>query len=422
MRPLAAYLRSLNPDLPRVVWVMQAGGLANAFGNGVVLPFLIIYLHNARGLSLGMAGLVVAANAAAGLVSGPFAGALADRVGPRRVLFTALVLQGASVATFPLIRETWHAFALNLLMGTASGAFWPSQSSLLTALTPHDRRPAAFAQQRVTMNLGIALGSLVGGLIAGTSGAGGFTTLFLVDAVTFLAFAAVLLRIPSPPRAAAHAELRGTYADVMRDRAFVRFTLLNAVLITAAIAPLVELFPPFAKNEAGVSERAIGVLFFLNTLVIVVAQLPVAKLQEGKRRMPAMAITGLLWAVAWLVVLAGGAWLGGTNAALAFAAGLVLFSAGQCLHGAVQGPLVAGLAPPALVGRYMALLSLTWQLGFVVGPAGGGFLLQHEPLALWAVAAAICVGAAAYALALERRLPHEVLRTPVRTQPALAEG
>src|SRR2546427_12145867 len=80
-----AYLRSLNPQLPRDVWILQAGGLANMFGNGVIGPFLIIYLHNVRGMSLGVAGLIVASNSAARLVSG-FAGcALSGRIGPRRV-------------------------------------------------------------------------------------------------------------------------------------------------------------------------------------------------------------------------------------------------------------------------------------------------------------------------------------------------
>jgi hypothetical protein len=60
-----AYLRSLMPDLPRPVWLLQLGGLTNSFGNGIVLPFLIIYLHNVRGISLGVAGLVVATGAAA---------------------------------------------------------------------------------------------------------------------------------------------------------------------------------------------------------------------------------------------------------------------------------------------------------------------------------------------------------------------
>jgi len=59
--------------------------------------------------------------------------------------------------------------------------------------------------------------------------------------------------------------------------------------IAASIAIFSELFPVFAKNEASVSEREIGLIFFLNTALIVLAQLPVAKWQQGKRRMTALA-------------------------------------------------------------------------------------------------------------------------------------
>src|SRR2546430_10692556 len=70
-----SYLRSLNPHLPRDVWILQAGGLANMFGNGVIGPFPIIYLHNVRGISLRIAGLVVPFNSAAGPRSGLVRGA-----------------------------------------------------------------------------------------------------------------------------------------------------------------------------------------------------------------------------------------------------------------------------------------------------------------------------------------------------------
>ena len=166
---MRAYLRSLNPQLPRDVWILQAGGLVNMFGNGVIGPFLIIYLHNVRGISLGIAGLVVASGSLAAFASGFVGGALSDRLGPRVVLSGALVLAAVAFALFPLIRETWQAFALNLLVGVATGAFWPSQSTLLSSLTPPGRRHAAFAQQRMTMNVGFALGALVAGAIARTA-------------------------------------------------------------------------------------------------------------------------------------------------------------------------------------------------------------------------------------------------------------
>lgn len=51
------HLRSLDPRLPRSVQLLQAGGLENAFGNGIVYPFLFIYLHNVREIGLGTVGL-----------------------------------------------------------------------------------------------------------------------------------------------------------------------------------------------------------------------------------------------------------------------------------------------------------------------------------------------------------------------------
>jgi len=274
----------------------------------------------------------------------------------------------------------------------------------------------------VTMNLGIGLGGLVGGLIASTSNPSSFTILFAVDAATFLVFAAILTRVPSPARAEPHPhESARGYVAVFRDRPFRSFILLNTLFIAASIAIFSELFPVFAKNQASVSEREIGLIFFLNTALIVLVQLPVAKLQQGKRRMSALAAMSLLFAATWLLVLLGGLTLeaGAATALFAFAFGL--FSLGECLHGTVQGPLVSDLAPRALLGRYMAMSSSSWQVGFIIGPAAGGFILQAEPFALWPIAAAVCLVGGAWALALDRRLPKTVRRTPVAREQAAVE-
>ena len=412
MRVLGSYFRSLAPDLPRTVWVLQTGGLLNSFGNGVVFPFLIIYLHNVRGIALGLAGLIAAANSAAALVTGFVAGSLSDRLGARGVLVSALLVMTGAILLFPLIREPWHAFALSAALGAGSGAFWPSQSTLVTGYTPSGRRHAAFAVQRVTMNLGIALGGLTGGLIASSDHPRTYTVLFLVDAATFLAYVVVLVTLPAavlhPDRAA------GSYRQVVRDRAFMAYVLLNALFIAAAMSVIVELLPPFAKNNAHVAEAGIGVLWAVNALVVVFAQLPVAKLVEGHRRMRGLALMGTIWAAAMLIVLAAGLWLDAAAATAVLACAVAIFGVGECLHGTIHVPLAADLAPARLVGRYLAFSSQSWQVGWIVGPAIGGYLLQHAPLALWALAAAANLVGAGSALALERRLPARVRRTPGR--------
>src|SRR4051795_1527399 len=87
---MRAYVRSLEPHLSRQTWTLLSGSFANAFGNGVVFPFLLIYLHNVRGIPLGTSGLVLAAMPLAGLVAGPVTGGLIDRVGARAALTVAM--------------------------------------------------------------------------------------------------------------------------------------------------------------------------------------------------------------------------------------------------------------------------------------------------------------------------------------------
>jgi predicted MFS family arabinose efflux permease len=409
---LRAYLRSIDPRLPRSVWTMEAGGLVNAFGNGITYPFVVIYLHNVRGFSLGTAGLVLAANGAVSLLASPLAGWLSDRIGGRLTLAGALVFMAAGIASFPLVREPWHAFLAMAVVGAGNGSFWPSQSTLLAGLAPVARRHAAYALQRVSRNLGIGLGGLTGGLIATTSDPTSFTILFLIDAATFLGFIAVLPFVPDPELPPVEEGARpGRYRDVLRDRLLLGIVAVNVVFVSAGYAQI-ELLPVFAKNEAHVSERGIGVIFLVNTLVIVFAQLPIARALEGRRRMPALALMTVLWATAWMIVLVGGATLEAIAAASVFALAGLVFGLGECFHGPTQGALVADLAPPRLRGRYMALSTISWEIGFVIGPAIGGFVLDRQPLALWPLAAAVCLLAGVGALALERGIPPGLRLTP----------
>jgi predicted MFS family arabinose efflux permease len=391
---------------------MEAGGLVNAFGTGVAFPFVVIYLHNVRGFSLAVAGAVLATGSFVGLAIGPIAGLLVDRVGGRTILALALVLMAVGWGLFPLVREPWHAFLASAVAGAGNASFWPSQSALLAGLTPQVRRHAAYALQRVARNLGIGLGGLTGGLIATTTNPTSFTVLFVVDAATFLAFVVVLAFVPDPELPPEEEGARpGRYRDVLRDRLLLGIVGLNVLFVSAGYAQF-ELLPVFAKNEAGVTERAIGVIFLVNTLVIVLAQLPLAHQLEGRRRMPALAFMTALWATSWLIVLVAGAWIEAAAAATAFALAAAIFGLGECFQGPTQGALVADLAPPRLRGRYMALSTTSWEIGFVIGPAIGGFILDRQPLALWPLAAGACLLAGVGALALERGIPPALRLTP----------
>jgi MFS family permease len=407
-----SFLSSLNPRLPRTVQLLQVGGLMNAFGNGLVIPFLLIYLHNERGIGLGVAGLVLATNAGVSLIAGPIGGALVDRVGGKAMLTTALGFLTIGFLAYAFVENPWQGFLASAVTGIGNGLFWPAQSTLLAGLTTRAQRSATFAMQRVVMNLGIGLGGVVGGFIASES----FQALFVLDALTFVAYAAVLtVFVHDPDRTGERPERSGSYRTVFRHKVFMALMVANSLYIGAGIAQL-EILPAFAKNEAGVSERGIGWLFFINTIVIVLLQLPTTRLAEGRRRVPLLALLGAVSAAAWLLVPVSSLWLTGMAAFALLAVAVSVFALGECLHGAVQPTLVVDLADPRLIGRYMAISALSWQVGFMVGPAVGGALLAASPTGLWVVMASVLLLTGLTTLALERWLPEGLRRVPQGTR------
>lgn len=404
-------LSTYFPPLPRSVLTLQAGGLANSYGNGFVMPFLFIYLYNVRGIGYAVAGLILATHAVVSIVAGPIFGSLIDRFGGKRLLGISLVIMAVGYAGYALVQDPWQGFVVAAVSGIGVGGFWPAQSTLIAGLTPVEQRPSAFAMQRVVMNLGFGLGALTGGFIAVADSPGTFEVLFLIDAVTFLVYLAVMVAlVPEPATRKSAADRRGSYRDVLRHRPFLAVVSLNALFIFAGYSGF-DVLPVYAKNEAGLSETSIGLLFLVNTAVIIFAQLPIAGLSRGRRRMPTLALFGLLWAGAWLLVPVAGA-AGGRTAFLLLVVVMAVFAIGMCLHGAVAAPLVADLAEPHVLGRYMALNALSWQIGFALGPALGGAGLALSPTGVWLAASALCTLGAVLALVVEGSLPLGTRRTP----------
>jgi MFS family permease len=399
------------PKLPREVWIVQGATFVTWLGNGAVAPFVLVYLHEVRGVPLGTAGLVVAATGAGALVAGPVAGCLADRIGPRAVLWASLLVGALASALFPLTETAGEAALSLAVLGAAGAAFGTSQSTLVAALTHPRRRRSAFALQRVSIHLGLGLGALAGGLLASVAHPESFRALFWANALTFLASAALLIAAPAPRPSREVA--RASYRDVLRDRAFVGFLSINSIVIAGAVGPMGTFLPAFALG-AGASEAQIGFLVLFSSFFIVVAQLPIASLMEGRRRMIALALMAVLWSTALLVVPVG--LMVGPEAVLApLVLAVALFAAGQCLHGAVQNPLTANLGDGRAPGRYMGMLNLSWTVALTVGPAVGGFVVAAEPLALWALGAVACLLAAALSLALD-------VAHPARLRGPLAEA
>jgi MFS family permease len=397
----------------RALAVIQLGIFLNMLGYGAVLPFEVIYLHEDRGLALEVAGLVVGTITGLAVLAAPVAGTAIDRFGARGTAAAASVALGVGYGALAYVHTPAQAFAAAAVAGAGNGGLIPSQSALIASLAPPGTLHRAVAISRVAANVGAGAGGALGGLVA----AHGLAALFVANGATSVLYALVLLAaVPNlkgsdPFRFAANVKgpgpLRFGYRAVLRDGAFVRLAAINVAAVGVGWGVFTWVVPPYARGELGVGPGVLGTLLLVNAATVVVLQIPVARLAEGRRRAAAIALGAVLFSGGCLAVLVGGR--------VGLFAAAVVVGIGECLHTTAFTPLVADLAPAALRGRYMAVSGLTFWLGLAVAPTLGTALLAMSPPAALFVPAGVAAVAAASALALERRLPLAVRVTGSRT-------
>jgi MFS family permease len=395
------------PRLPAAARRLLTGTALSALGNGLVLPFLVVYLHDVRGMSTAVAGLVVAWQAVIGFAIAPLSGALVDRVGPRRVVVVSPLIMACGAAGYALVQVPWQAFATATVLAVGGAAMWPAVSTLMARIVPEEQRQRAFGLQFMLLNLGIGLGGLISGLAVDTSRPITFERLYLVDGLTFLLYGLIVstLRDVGGPLPTTEEHEQGGYRDVLRDRAMLRLSAVALVLLASGYGALELGYPAFVTQVLHVAPRVVAFGFVANTLAIVLGQMFAIRLIQGRSRSRVLATVGVLWAVSWGVL--GLAVPISTQAVVVtlVLAAPVVFALGETIFQPVMPALVNELAPEHLRGRYNAMSSLVWNVAGVVGPAIAGLLLGAHLGGLWiAVVAGGCLVAGGAALRLRRTL------------------
>ena len=165
--------------LPAPVWIVFATTLVNRAGT-MVVPFMVLYVTRHLGVRLALAGLALTVYGIGGLVSGPIAGRLCDRLGPFSVLRGSLVMSGAILLLFPLASTFGTFLVITFLWSLVAESVRPATLAALTSFVRPEQRKAAVAVNRLAINLGMSIGPAVGGFLATVS----FPLLFVADGVS----------------------------------------------------------------------------------------------------------------------------------------------------------------------------------------------------------------------------------------------
>ncbi|MFL5955729.1 MAG: MFS transporter [Gaiellaceae bacterium] len=369
-----------------MVLFLQAGNAFSWFGYGLILPFEIIYLHQFRGFSTATAGLVLGAILGAGTLVTLPSGALLDRFRAKPILIAATLASALGYAGLAFVGRPWQAFACAVIGGAGVGVTRTANQTLLITLITPEQRVASFALGRAAQNLGLGLGAAVAGfVVSAAQDVRSFQALYLFDALTYVALALVVLAVVPNRRAAAAdpGTAGGGFRAVARDRRFLIVIAVNLVLIIVGYALFANILAPFVKAHTHVGPGAIGILFVFNAFFVAIAQVPATRLFKRMHRARIFATASGLFAIALLGVLPATLIHSELGATALLCAVATVIAIGECIHSLVLGPLVADLAPPHLLGRYISVFSLMVTGGFAIGPAIGGAVLAYSPNAVW---------------------------------------
>lgn len=408
----------LSRVLPRrneARWVL-VGVLMSAIGRGLTLPFLFIYLTEVRHLNDTEAGLVIGWLGATSLALSPLGGTLIDRFGARAVVIPCLLIEAAGTGSLALVDSVGSAFLAVTVCAIGNSAFLAAQAMILASLTDARERQRTFGLQFTLLNVGLGLGGLIAGAIVDTAHPGTFQTVYVLDAVSFLAPVAIILAMPHIGRRTVQVraddfrdkgEKRGGYREVLRDRPFRRLVAFGLVLTVCGYAQIQVGFSAYATRVVHVTPQVVAWALAANTVVIVVAQLVMIKALDRRSRAKVLALVGVLFATAWLVLGMGGIMTITSPGSAALCVGLcaAVFGLGETLLSPVLPALTNALATDELRGRYNSFTSIITGVGGVVAPISTGPLMAAGGGALWVgLVMAGCLAASLMALSLRKLL------------------
>ncbi len=363
---------ALNPwrglsGLPRALWVLAGATLVNRSGT-MFLPFLILYLTKDMGVTPSAAGGILALFGFGALVAGPFAGRLADRFGPIRMMRGSLVVSGLLLLLVPLARSLPAIAVLTLLLALSGEAFRPASLSVISHLATPGQRKAAFALQRLAVNLGMSIGPALGGFLAAVS----WPALFLVDGATSLLAAVTLVLLfpkdvsfPSAPPAGSAPSRR----EGLRDAALV-FFLLAIVPVGIVFFQHESSMAVYLVRDLGMAVWTFGLLHTVNTLMIVFLEVPLNLATAHWLHRRTLALGSVL-------VAAGFGALAFARSLPAVVLTIVVWTFGEMILLPAMSSWVADAAPPERRGAYMGLYTMAFNAALVVGSPLGTVLLEH---------------------------------------------
>ncbi len=312
--------------------------------------------------SLSDAGFVMGLFGLGSIVGAYFGGKFSDKIGFYKVQLFALLLGGVLFVILGQLKSYPLICLFSFLLSLVNEAFRPANSSAIAFYSTIANRTRSFSLNRLSVNLGWAVGASIGGLIAAYN----YELLFWVDGITNIVAAILLFYMLKPAETIKIKTVEGVEPpasiSAYKDKTYLWFLVL-VTLFACCFVQLFTTIPKYFRDDLLLNEKYIGLIMAINGIIIVTIEMILIYTLEKKNKDMQYIIIGLLLcACAYLSLLIPG------PAKLISLIMILFITIGEIMSMPFMNSFWIARCNDKNRGQYAALYTIAWGTANVLGP------------------------------------------------------
>ena len=279
------------------------------------------------------------------------------------------------------------------VLATLNDSFRPANATAIAQYSREENRTRSYSLNRLSINLGWAVGGAIGGYIASRN----YHLLFWIDGLTNIGAALLLGTVLHPSRnkqTPSHkdrvkiAQSRSAFSD----RLYLVFIALT-ILFGLCFFQLFATIPVFFKQRLLLTPFFIGCIMALNGLIIALFEMAIVFTLEPRRKNLQYVMTGTLLVGLSFVVFNV---VPGAKSLAVLSTFIV--TAGEMLSMPFMNTFWISRTDNTNRGQYAGLYTAAWSIAQVLGPLAGSQIAQHYGFSMlwWTIGGVSVVGAAGF--------------------------
>ncbi len=374
-------------EFPRLFWVVVSVRFIDGIGGTLLFPFFALYITQKFGVGMTQAGILLGMSSLFGLIGSMVGGALTDKFGRKQLILFGLIFSAISTLGFGLVNDFNILYPLVIVVGLLSSVSHPAHEAMIADILPENKRQEGFGILRVVGNLAWIIGPTIGGFLANIN----FFYLFVIDSIISCLVAVIIYRTLPETKPEPHAHEKSEsflrtvlgYRFVLRDTAFVSFIIAN-ILMLIVYQQMYGSLSVYLRDNHGINPQGYGFLMTSSAITVVLFQFWLTRTIRHRPPFLLMAFGTIFYMIGFFL-------FGIFTTYVLFALNVVIITIGEMIVVPTGQALIAGFAPEAMRGRYMAVAGLSWAIPSTIGPGAAGYILDnYNPNLLWYIGGALC--------------------------------